>query len=155
MRIDSPTIPADGGWYAEDVPAAVLELDGVPQVRPGGPISCRFFVQRVSGELVVKGRLGMPAELQCGRCGCFFSTRVADSSFLRTYDAPEGTETVDLTPDIREDILLNLPTHPLCSSECRGLCAQCGHNLNEGPCSCKPPSAGPDKWSALDGLKEL
>ncbi|MBP7830964.1 MAG: DUF177 domain-containing protein [Kiritimatiellae bacterium] len=155
MQIALSKVPVDGGLYEEDVPAAVLELAGDAQIRPEGPISCRFTVQKVSGELVVSGRLSMPVTLQCGRCGCFFSTTVADSSFLRAYDAPEGTETVDLTPDIREDILLNLPAYPLCSPECKGLCTQCGHNLNEGPCGCKPPAVGPDKWSALDGLKGL
>lgn len=155
MRIEVSKVPEDGGLYEEEVPAEVLDLVGDGFLRLEGPVSCRFTVQRVSGELVVRGSVRMPVSLQCGRCGCFFSTTVSDSSFLRAYDAPEGTETVDLTPDIREDILLYLPAYPLCSSECKGLCPRCGRSLNEGPCGCKPPAVNPGKWDALDGLKGL
>lgn len=155
MLIEISKVPEDSGLYEEEVPGAVLELDQDAHVRVEGPISCRFRVQKVSGELVVQGSLVVPLSLECGRCAGFFSTTLADLSFLRAYDAPEGTETVDLTADIREDILLHLPVFPLCSPDCRGLCPQCGHNLNEGPCACKPPRVGPDGWSALDGLKGL
>jgi len=155
MLIEISKVPAVGGLYEEDVPASALELDADPHVRPEGPIACRFTVQKVSGELVVGGAVHVPLSLECSRCACFFSTTISDLSFLRAYNVPEGTETVDLTEDIREDILLNLPAFPLCSSECRGLCAQCGRNLNEGPCSCKPPGAGPGTWNVLDGLKGL
>jgi uncharacterized protein len=153
MLIEISKVPADGGLYEEEVPAAALDLDQDARVRVEGPISCRFRVQKVSGELVVQGSLLVPVSLECGRCASFFSTTLADLSFLRAYDVPEGTETVDLTADIREDMLLNLPAFPLCSPECRGLCPQCGHNLNEGPCACKPPAVKPDSWSALDKLK--
>ncbi len=38
-----------------------------------------------------------------------------------------------------EDIYLTLPTKILCKEDCEGICAQCGHNLNNGPCGCKKP----------------
>lgn len=47
-------------------------------------------------------------------------------------------ETIDLSALIQEQILLALPSQPLCSDECRGLCAQCGANLNIDPCECQP-----------------
>lgn len=37
---------------------------------------------------------------------------------------------------ITEDLLLDLPSKFLCSPDCKGLCATCGKNLNEGPCDC-------------------
>ena len=155
MLIEISKVPASGGIYEEEVPGTVLELDQDSHVRVEGPISCRFTVQKVSGELVVSGRVQVPVSLQCTRCACFFSTTLSDLSFLRAYDVPEGTETVDLTPDIREDILLNLPVFPLCSPGCRGLCPQCGKDLNQGACSCRPPNKGSRAWTALDGLNKL
>ena len=104
-------------------------------------------------ELVVRGLLKVPLSARCRRCADFFSTTLRDSSFLRAYPVPEGTETVDLTDDIREDILVNLPVFPLCSPGCKGLCPQCGKNWNAGPCSCQPAPGGAGSWSALDGLK--
>src|SRR4029077_14778902 len=47
----------------------------------------------------------------------------------------EGEE-VNLTPLIREQMLLALPTRPMCREDCRGLCPQCGANLNERDCGC-------------------
>jgi uncharacterized protein len=52
----------------------------------------------------------------------------------------EGEE-IDLTPLVHEQLILALPTRPLCSESCRGLCARCGANLNAGSCAC--PAADP------------
>src|SRR5207248_1598989 len=45
---------------------------------------------------------------------------------------------VDLTAAIRQVVLTALPMVTLCREDCRGLCSQCGHDLNLGPCECKP-----------------
>jgi DUF177 domain-containing protein len=50
----------------------------------------------------------------------------------------QGAE-IDLAPLIREQVLLSLPIRPLCTEECRGLCAGCGVNLNQEACRCVPP----------------
>lgn len=42
---------------------------------------------------------------------------------------------------IREQVILSVPMQPLCQARCKGLCSQCGQNLNEGTCRCKPKSA--------------
>lgn len=49
---------------------------------------------------------------------------------------------LDLAPMLREHVILSAPMQPLCSDDCLGLCAQCGKNLNEGPCQCaaEPPT---------------
>ncbi|MGH7963270.1 MAG: YceD family protein [Candidatus Binatia bacterium] len=47
-------------------------------------------------------------------------------------------ETIDLSALIQEQLLLALPSQPLCHEDCRGLCAQCGANLNVDPCECQP-----------------
>jgi uncharacterized protein len=45
---------------------------------------------------------------------------------------------LDLTEAIRQRVLLEIPMVTLCREDCAGLCSQCGHNLNLGPCDCKP-----------------
>jgi uncharacterized protein len=47
----------------------------------------------------------------------------------------EGEE-IDLSPLIQEQIILALPTRPLCRESCKGLCPQCGANLNTQTCTC-------------------
>jgi uncharacterized protein len=45
--------------------------------------------------------------------------------------------TIDLDPIIREQVLLALPVSVVCREDCKGLCAQCGQNLNEAECGCE------------------
>jgi uncharacterized protein len=153
MIIEVSKVSPEGSRYEGEEPAAILDLDQNPLIKPEGPISYDFFVQRVAHEILVTGSLRVKLSMECSRCADFFSTILTDSSFLRAYEVPEGTETVDIKEDIREDILLNLSTFPLCSETCRGLCPQCGKNLNEGLCACKPATGKSGNWSALDKLK--
>ena len=59
---------------------------------------------------------------------------------------------LDVSADVREDVLLEIPGFPLCDDGCKGLCAQCGRDLNEGPCGCAPSEEAHSPWSVLDGL---
>jgi len=47
-----------------------------------------------------------------------------------------SSEEVDMGPLIVEQVILALPTRPLCSENCRGLCGNCGANLNSEACNC-------------------
>lgn len=150
MIIDIPKLRPDGEWFEGEESPAILDLGPASGVRTPEPIRYRLFAQPVSDKLVVRGEITLRAEFQCGRCTEFFSTTVGESSFLRDYDISGGVETVDVTPDIREDVLLSLPSHPVCRDDCRGLCPQCGCNWNTATCSCRPPDDA--RWGALDGL---
>ncbi|RMH37262.1 MAG: DUF177 domain-containing protein [Deltaproteobacteria bacterium] len=62
-------------------------------------------------------------------------------------------ETVDLAAAIRDHLVLSVPYAPLCADDCKGLCAQCGADLNAGACAC-PPAAADSPWAAaLSKLK--
>jgi uncharacterized protein len=52
---------------------------------------------------------------------------------------------------LREQFQLTLPMKPLCAQACRGLCPQCGTNLNRSQCACKPVWVDP-RLAALEGL---
>jgi len=117
-----------------------------------GCLTGELFVQEVSGELIVRGTVGAEVEFKCARCLEIFSTRAEDSSFLRVYSVAETEAEMDVSGDLREAVLLNLPVHPLCRETCAGLCPQCGKNLNEGPCGCTESFAGGLR-GALEGLK--
>ena len=71
-----------------------------------------------------------------------------DEMGLSYYSAEE----IDLSPLIREQVLLALPIRPLCAEQCRGLCASCGADLNQGPCRCAPAQGDP-RMAAFRALK--
>ena len=58
---------------------------------------------------------------------------------------------LDLQPLVRDALLLELPLAPLCREDCRGLCPECGADLNAAPCECRP--AGDPRWGPLDVLR--
>ncbi|MBI4509084.1 MAG: DUF177 domain-containing protein [Deltaproteobacteria bacterium] len=67
---------------------------------------------------------------------------------LATY----SNDRLDLGQVLREQLLLQLPIAHLCRDDCKGLCPQCGKDLNEGPCGC-PPASKDERWAALRQVK--
>lgn len=151
MRIEISKLSAEGDRYEGDEPKELLDLEGDRFIEPSGPVHYDFLAQEASRQLVVRGGLRVRLELMCSRCAEFFSTTVEDSSFLRAYEVKAGTEVVDIGGDMREALLLKIPAYPVCSPECRGLCPQCGQNLNKGLCSCRAPEK-PSPWDDLNQL---
>ena len=151
MKILVERIPEEGSHYNGSDPASTLSLDDDAFIRAEGDVEYALYAQQVSEELIVRGTLSIPLALQCTRCSEFFSTTVTDSDFLRAYPASEDTESVEITLDMRENLLLHIPTFPVCGEGCKGLCTQCGADLNKSSCECKEGQR-PNPWLALDNL---
>jgi uncharacterized protein len=62
-----------------------------------------------------------------------------------------GQTVIDMADDVRQTVLLAVPLKNVCREDCRGLCPQCGRNLNDGACDCKETRVD-GRW---DKLKEL
>lgn len=151
MKIRLTDIP-EGGRHITVHEPVDLGFQDRTVADSAGCLTGELFVQEVSGELIVRGTVEAEVEFKCARCLEIFSTRVEDSSFLRVYSVAETAAETDISGDLREAVLLNLPVHPLCRATCAGLCPQCGKNLNEGPCNCTESFAGGLR-GALEGLK--
>ena len=63
-----------------------------------------------------------------------------------------GGKSIDLTPALREHLLLALPPSPLCTEDCKGLCLFCGSDLNEAVCGHRQESIDP-RWQALKTIQ--
>jgi len=66
--------------------------------------------------------------------------------------APDATE-IDVTAAVREELVLTAPRYAECREDCKGLCPQCGKDLNAGPCGCAPATEA--RWQPLKALKDL
>jgi uncharacterized protein len=145
-------IPEEGIYYRGEEPAEILELEDDLIFSALSPVAYNLYVQTVCEELIVNGRVSAEVQVRCSRCMEIFSTKIEDSAFLRTFPL-EGSELeMDVTSDIREAIILNLPLFLLCDEDCKGRCPHCGKNLNEGSCECTEEE-GPNAWDVLSGLK--
>lgn len=86
-------------------------------------------------DLTVQAHIEAERCFTCSLCLEEFHN-VFEKDITLHYDI-KGLESVTLDPDIREEIILEHPIRILCRPDCRGLCAFCGVNRNEGPCDCK------------------
>ncbi|MFC1554589.1 DUF177 domain-containing protein [candidate division KSB1 bacterium] len=64
---------------------------------------------------------------------------------------PKGQDVIDLTKDIKQNLQLNIPMKKICKENCKGLCSECGINLNNKKCDCLKEIIDP-RW---DALKEI
>jgi len=111
-----------------ELPVAELDIEtGDEMVRAVHPLVHDVEVQRLPDALLLRGRLRLVLECQCVRCLKPFRYALALDMWSRHLplqgeeSVPVVNDCVDLTPWIREDILLEFPQHPLCDPECRGL----------------------------------
>lgn len=149
MKIDIGRIGEEGERVVGEIAADVLDVRE-PGLAVLSPIACKLTAVRVFDELLVDGAVRVRMRFVCSRCDEPFETDVEEPKFHYDCRIEKGVEFVDLTGEIRESILLTFPVHPVCRSDCRGLCPQCGANRNRKPCRCRPPQDA--RWSALDGL---
>ncbi len=138
-----------------ELPAQELDLDIRDElIRVDGPLAYRLVVELRGPVLLLTGVLRQWYRFECARCLSPFRRRV--EAVLEAREIPlQGEEAAsvqgehaDLTPALREDILVLLPSHPLCTAGCRGLGS--GH-----PSQDRLPGAGdpPAVWSALDRFR--
>lgn len=152
LIVDVSRLARDGEQCRGSVPAAVLELDAATSELfvPSGDLRYDLFVQRLGSEILARGAVSQRFRCLCTRCGAGFDWEARDGAVTVAVPAAGEEVFVDLTPDLREAILLALPAHPLCRADCRGLCARCGADLNRGPCACPPREE--TRWGALERL---
>jgi uncharacterized protein len=127
-------------------------------------------LMRTDRGILAKGTLHTEVEVTCSRCLSSLScplTLDIEEEFFPTVDVVTGAwlpvpdepgcftidehHTLDLTEAIYQYALLAIPMKPLCDEDCAGLCPNCGHNLNHGPCDCPPQGMDP-RWSELSKL---
>jgi len=135
-----------------------------------GPATGRVRLNRTNQGVYADGVVSIPTRLHCARCLKDFTTTITfpvREEFFPTIDVLTGAPTrtehgedafpidrhhqLDLREAIRQNYVLALPTRALCREDCAGLCPQCGHDLNDGPCDCVPESLD-DRFSALSAL---
>ena len=161
IRINTADIGPDGLNLSGTEDAAFLELDeagGFP-CEIIGKVRYDLNASLARRDLLVTGSALVSIKTQCALCLKEITVE-AGSREICIFREKVPDEIVDITDDIREDILLSIPERFKCSEACRGLCPGCGADLNGEPCRCKKNSRKktaapkPDHtWDALDKLK--
>lgn len=134
----------------------------IPFDNPGTLIIEDISVENLRGSLcltrtpqgvLVQGELAVDVITDCVRCLSPFNLHFTVSfSDLFAYPASKDVDVfyaideggfLDLRPIMRDESMLAVPMHALCRPDCKGLCSECGENLNEGACDCEGDTIDP------------
>jgi uncharacterized protein len=143
-----------------DVSARVADLGtGAARVPDDAPMRVLGTLERIGEGIVVRGTIHAPWQAVCSRCLTPVAGEIAvhvDELFETAPLAGEtyqlDDDTVDLLPLVRDALLLDLPTAPLCRDDCAGICPQCGADRNVTACECVTDEPDP-RWAALRSLE--
>ena len=150
MKVHLKQIPPEGLHLEgeEDCLIPELESDGV---RCAGPMQYKIDVGVAEGSLWANGSLKQPVELSCVACLEKFIQEIKVPAFA-LHTELRGPETVDLSPFMREDLLLNLPPHPRCDREGGRTCK--GTKVDKPqPAKRQRAAKREHDWGELDKLK--
>ena len=151
MKIEVHRISPDGETVEATSPLPEAHMERVG-VWFSSPVHLKMKLSVVDRIFIAMGSYETSITMECHRCLRRFEHPVTSTDYI--WEQPvklSGDEIIDLTEGIREDIMLHLPLKNLCSEECKGLCPQCGKDLNKGPCGCGQ-TRSPNAFSELDML---
>lgn len=104
------------------------------EAKPEGPCAVDLEFSVGGSSILMEGRIEVRWRVACNRC-LELHLATAAGELEETY--PISAETVDVTEEVRQALVLSLPERSLCREDCKGLCPRCGGNLNEGSCRCQ------------------
>src|SRR5258705_3280651 len=148
------------GELKQDDPA----LEGT-DIRLREPVVVTGRLQRIGeGRFYWQGALRTVIQGECRRCltpvatpfgleiGALFAQDGEALEDPEAYPVPTDATDIDVTPAVREELMLAAPRYPQCRDDCQGFCPQCGKDLNAGPCGCAPATDA--RWQPLKALKD-
>ncbi len=131
---------------AEVVDAAAY---GYPELALQGPVQFVGQVENAAPFLELHGQVTGCLRLTCARClaqfGLTLQAEIAEAYTNKPEAMSEDDEyavsffegdEIDIAPALLQALLLELPMQPLCRPDCKGLCPDCGADLNQQPCTC-------------------
>lgn len=140
-----------------DIEVAALDLDTLDElIHVEKPLVYNLEVQELEDAILAHGTLQLGLRCECARCLKPFKYELLLDNWachlpLKGEDKVQMVnDSIDLTPYIREDIVLSLPQHPLCEPECKGLQSPLKNLAPSGLEKKQLPSSA---WAELNKLK--
>ena len=156
MYLDIRNIRAEGLAVQRTLKMGSLEEPGGEMVEVE-PVELEGRVQRLRPGFQFRGQLRTTAKLACSRCveplrlelalsfDLIYQEELPDTAGAPEFGAVDDPAIsylnggrIHLGRLVEEQVMLALPLKPLCESDCRGLCTQCGARQDGEPCGCEP-----------------
>lgn len=169
MQISLETVREEPFTWLEQLAIPVDRLEN-PDLVELGAVSFEGRLEFFDPDFRFQARYGYRQQLDCCRCLQSIEQKMeGEIDFLIQVGAsPEepgetklessdlgwmriASEELDTEPIMIDELLLNIPMKPLCQRDCKGLCGECGADLNRGDCRCEAPID--PRWQALAAFK--
>ncbi|MFH1867566.1 MAG: DUF177 domain-containing protein [Candidatus Omnitrophota bacterium] len=137
MKIVINAITANGMDISEEMDASDLGIE-TEQVSYKERVIVKVHAEKDKHVVSVNCSIRGKRRQTCGGCLSDFESPI-DKNVDFVYKLT-GDHIILLDADIKDTIILDYPIRSFCSEGCKGLCVQCGKNLNEGPCECEDSS---------------
>jgi len=159
----------DGATLSDRVVCMAEDINlEVEDVNFNGPIYISVKLFREGMKVYVAADIKNEVEVECGKCLKMFTIELNSHFEVQYYPTsdPEkfdwldesegikyyGEERIDISADVLQTIVAEVPFWARCSDDCKGLCHKCGHNLNLGPCDCSQSDSETSPFAALANL---
>jgi len=163
MNIDISQIMTSEGMslkFEHELEADKISFNGNDLVFDKNIIAYGTVENVGGGEFVLNASVDCSFKTVCARCLCEFnvdfpfeiSERFVKNSADELVIPLEGNQ-INLTDVVFDNLYMNLPISFTCKESCKGLCQECGQNLNEGECKCEDNNIDP-RLSALLKFKK-
>ena len=146
MKVHLNQIPHEGIHLEGEDPAAILDIED-PLIIATGPVRWALDIGLSDGGLFATGKLAVDLEMECVACLRKFTYLLRIDDFAMQLELT-GSETVDLTAQLREDILLALPPYPHCDWNGQNVCKGAARRTIE-----EDLGETQHTWDELDKLK--
>jgi len=165
-------IPDEGLYFTENIKKDEFGIDQ-PDCSLSRNVDVAGFLEKISNDVFFKGKIRTTFHVVCSRClkAC---TSDVEAEVTAHFVAQEEDRTpkaecelkqsdidveyynedrIDLKQPIHDQILLALPSVNFCQPDCKGLCPNCGTNLNDSDCGCGKGHAMDPRLEILKKLK--
>jgi len=134
MKIDISDIPKKGLNFHQTVQAQDIGLSD-DDFQCLSLLTVAAKIEKFDDEIIADTQISGKYSFICVRC-LEETIQERTDQFKLYFDIDPTTEFIDLGEGIRQEIILGLPHFALCRADCKGLCPECGINLNETQCKC-------------------
>ncbi len=155
MELFISDIPEEGLHRSGVLPRSIFELSADDSIQPKSDITYDANIHAFDDLLTFHGSLKGDFKLQCSTCLEFFDYKADFQNWSSDIELEEKQKSFDLAEIIREDFLLQLPSHPHCDEMVEGRSCPKSHFLVEEQIPLEEeakPEGGDDLWGALDSL---
>jgi uncharacterized protein len=134
IKISIRDIPANGLDIDQSIPKEGIGLSS-EEVDIRSLLNVKAHLEKVDQVVIADTKIKAEFGYLCSRC-LEELYAVQERSYRFDFEIDPSNEFIDLGEEIRQEIIMANPPKVLCSKDCKGICPQCGMNLNKEQCQC-------------------